>query len=884
METETVDETYQLKFKTNSGKIIIVNDELLDKIENYDNSSFPEGTKIIRLQPSIFDIHFANKNNLKIFRIPIICKIKISQVEKKLSLYSFRHLKLCLNKLKKEYTNPYFYSSYSRKNIYINDSNIEEIDFSYETEIEIKEKKKEDEIQNINNIYTNINNIYIENSGDMTYEYISPNYNKYFPKMTPENLSDKFNYIYSNNRKKLESNFKLFLDNKEEMIYPICGPHNIGKTITSLIIQKMNFFKGIKSLYLNLKYYLYEPLNEFETKIETLLKECCFFIENEQELLDLYNDFKKINGIDNVILFLNDYLISNNYSDKKFFLILDQYQAKYDYFGILTKLSKFKIFLLSSINDHDVKQNLIITYQDKKKQKKYEEEKKVKIISYTYYENLFDFQSFNKNIYENKIRNKLQTKEKKIEDNRIQEKFNFIKKILKQFNFIPKYYFGFIYNYNTIYDLMFYEFIKIFSKLYQFNLEETINRSKITILLDEKCLIEKNETDISNYKTLSKEEYIEYLKFIPLKYINYHLNEKGELYFYYSFPLLKDVLKNFLDYYDSKETFKISKDGSIRGKAFEKIIKIQFRVFNKFNIDGHLEVNSIINMDFTENYKLFDEDYIKGKKNILITQKNEQGRDYDFAIYMPKSHQLLLIQVKYQIENKLIKDKTEYLKTCKNVLTNCINAFHDNDIKNVYLLYISSEEYNNNRKKTVKFYLDKHKINCLFYSVTKDLFTFNFEKKIENLELENSFMLLPKIKDYVSQDIIIEKKEKEHKKNQILLGKKRKKPYNMDEIYETLKDYFSSQNIGFSMGKINEIGFIFDDFKVEINREKNYVVIFSLKKEDESMVDLEKQIGLIYYEHEQGIFLEVTKKKFFSNFEELFEIFTYSCYYGIGEK
>ena len=65
------------------------------------------------------------------------------------------------------------------------------------------------------------------------------------------------------------------------------------------------------------------------------------------------------------------------------------------------------------------------------------------------------------------------------------------------------------------------------------------------------------------------------------------------------------------------------------------------KIFNRLNIEGHLEVNTIINMDFTDNYKLLDEEYIQTKKNILITQENEQGKDYDFAIYKPENKQLI---------------------------------------------------------------------------------------------------------------------------------------------------------------------------------------------------------------------------------------------------
>ena len=298
--------------------------------------------------------------------------------------------------------------------------------------------------------------------------------------------------------------------------------------------------------------------------------------------------------------------------------------------------------------------------------------------------------------------------------------------------------------------MIFYEYINIFLKLIQFDLDETINREKIHTLIKEQYLIEEKE----NFeKTLSVEDYIIYLKYIPLKYINYHLNEKGKLYFYYSFPLFKYILNDFLNYYDSRHNFFFSQDGNERGTSFENILKIQFRVFNKLKIDGYLEVKSIINMNFTEDFKLLDKKYIEGKKNIFIAQKNKGGQDYDFAIYKPEVHQLLLVQSKYSIDNNLIKHKKEYVKSSLDVLNNFKKVIDDKNIQNVYLLYISSEEYNIKKKKTVKSLLEKNEINCLFYSVKDDKFSFNFEKKVHDLECEDSFLLYPKFGTYKKQEI-----------------------------------------------------------------------------------------------------------------------------------
>ena len=79
-------------------------------------------------------------------------------------------------------------------------------------------------------------------------------------------------------------------------------------------------------------------------------------------------------------MFLQKSLTEKNFLKNKFFLIIDQYQEKYDSINILDLFSEFKIFLLSSINDTDVKENLILTYQEKslKKYKLIEKKKSKK--------------------------------------------------------------------------------------------------------------------------------------------------------------------------------------------------------------------------------------------------------------------------------------------------------------------------------------------------------------------------------------------------------------------------------------------------------------------------------------------------------------------------
>ena len=159
----------------------------------------------------------------------------------------------------------------------------------------------------------------------------------------------------------MQIDFKKFLDNNSNKVYPICGPHNIGKTITALDIQKVHYSEEIKSLYINLKYYFHNPSEDFNQKIDVLIRECFYFIENAQELLELYNALKKIDKLNDMFSILLHYFKQKKWKQNQFFLIIVQYQTKYDSNNILGTFSSFKIFLISSVNDTDVKKNLVLS-------------------------------------------------------------------------------------------------------------------------------------------------------------------------------------------------------------------------------------------------------------------------------------------------------------------------------------------------------------------------------------------------------------------------------------------------------------------------------------------------------------------------------------------
>ena len=65
-------------------------------------------------------------------------------------------------------------------------------------------------------------------------------------------------------------------------------------------------------------------------------------------------------------------------------------------------------------------------------------------------------------------------------------------------------------------------------------------------------------------------------------------------------------------------------------------------------------------------YRNVDSNYFYNKKNILIFQKNTNGKLIDFIIFHPDRKTAFLIQAKYKITNSNVNNKSVYLKEVKN--------------------------------------------------------------------------------------------------------------------------------------------------------------------------------------------------------------------------
>ena len=907
----SIDELYNLIFEDKSKNKITVDKSILFKTNSGELSSFPEGTKLLEdiFETRFLKLKFPDDSIFKIFVHPIKCKFICPNSSTYIvDLYSYEHLRLILEKL--EFQSPFYYSNFFHKNIYIDKEKIEETKFNYDQIIEILEKT-DDKIK-IKNIYEELKELYSKEIS-YTYKFLNPNYNRYssFPDKDGLNLSESFRYLKSNVRTIILNKIEYFVNNtnsqvniselinenefslneNDPFLLPICGPHGNGKTITALYIHKYLYLNGKKGIYLNLKYFSNSSIN-LEDKIDALIKECFFIVDSEDELFFLYQSFLELNNFYPSLSQIKDFI--QNKKDNKIFMILDQYQEKYHFRNFLNHITNIKIILLSSINEKDVKANIILTYKNKcnvNKRNNIEILNPRGVIKYNYIENLVDKENFSIDSYKNIFRKKIEKYEN--DETKINNELNFTYEILEAFNFIPKYVFGYINYYDSIFDLMFHEYSNIFKKLDLFVKDTTINIEIIDNLIKDNILTNKNNNAT---KTIQEEKFVGYLTYIPLKYISYRKTIYGEYSFYYTFPLFEKILKEYIEYINSKSVFFKTNDNGQKGNTFEKIVKIQFKCFKKLNIDGYFKVNKLVNMDFTEKYKLINQNYFQDKHNIFIDQVNNYGEDYDFGIYQPQSKNLLLIQSKYIISHDTVKkNRSMYVNTAKNAL-NSFKKKTNEMAERVYFMFISSVEFNyKNRKYITEKILTKKMINCLFHSVKLENYTMDFRNDIKNIECKSSFMLIPNMNIYEQQihlyniyyENLIPSEGEKRKTNKILLRKKNIKTVNLKDLHREIIAYVKKngclkKEIIPTLGSFKTFYNYLKINKILINEKTEYAFIFYIDKFGK--FDKDKELGLIYFGDEQNYHFYFSNKKYYNNCVDLINKFEEYFYYAIGIK
>ena len=536
---------------------------------------------------------------------------------------------------------------------------------------------------------------------------------------------DKEQYYLSENRRSLKCEIDKFYENKErnkisDLIYGLFGNYASGK---SIFLMDYNYEVECPSIYLNLK--ILKKARETKGFISLLTSELMnFFFKLGKKYKDYENFVNQIipNGnveFNQIILSIIDKLKENDG-----IIILDQYQEnifindsfilkmkKYLY----DKSSKLKIIIASSMNNGSIRDAYIklITngkINEKDSEVNDEKNKNNNYIPYHFVERLID--------------NELMEKKINKEDNKYNDKF---KETIKMFNYLPLYFSLCKQNINNLDSFISTTKIRINDKINAF-LKKDDNLGKI----DEIRKMINNEIEVCDLSI--------YSNWIPFKYFYIEILDNKRILRCY-FPLVKEIwIENIMNKTVNLFDGEINYDGSVIGSLLELnlVIKLKQKKLNT------LDINSIVQVDCLNEMKEIIETDTNDfqNKNILITQKNQNGKNFDLGYIKGNKidkPRFVYIQVKKGNSNNKID--LQHAKLRFNETKHRFKTLFNLDPEDCNLIYISIVNDKINKALTThnNYKIDKNKkvgdlgkdINSIVYSINS----------LENFCLENSILL-----------------------------------------------------------------------------------------------------------------------------------------------
>lgn len=533
--------------------------------------------------------------------------------------------------------------------------------------------------------------------------------------------AESFQYFDTELRKQTFLELDDFIHSNEKY-KAFTGISGTGKTITLL-----KFLTRISNdypiCYLNIKSLIKKSDTEKLASEFVKLFNKEYLYEYYTKLIQLLDKKNNILLWDKIIEIL-DYIINIEEIKKKIIIIIDQYKIGYDQnlklINIL-QLSKYtqkiQFIICSSIHETDIKSNITYSTVFKKLGLK-------KIIYYKFLNSLFSVENIIKN--------------------------DEIKDLMKQFNYIPKYYYKFITKYHADEKEVKDENL-LKQKINQF-LSDQFGNLKYKL----KCYFFDNNVDIINeYNNICrilqgekiKEINIVYIiENIPLKYCIYDINEEDNTIqispaFDFIFGPLRQVYKE-TSVHDLINVAKITKNRGEIGNIFDSLVNYHFDLEKKIfglqishviianEIFDFLYFKKIINeykdyylMEEIDLKKLFD------RKVIYIEQFNSNGKFVDggFLIPIPNTDSFALLLYQSSIKKRKHFSK-EYIYNYiyKNAKTNINNTFKI-DIQKIYFMYIIDMD----DKFTVNYCLQKG-IYYIFYDYKRSKFLYGNNVEIND--------------------------------------------------------------------------------------------------------------------------------------------------------
>ena len=492
--------------------------------------------------------------------------------------------------------------------------------------------KKNNDIPDYNKIYNyiknNSNNFNIHSGNDLSY-----NFSYYFS----QNKDSQFKFYYTRER----SEFNSFIQKKKKFL-AICGKYGMGKS-TSILF----YLKQINGCYINFKS-LFKNKNNICVWKEHIFNIELLSIFKYNKDLSLFNKLLENNReIDNIWELINEsikFCIDNKIQT---YFIFDQYKLEYDemYSNIIkiktliesNENNTVKIILISSINDEDVRNQLLYK---KNVNIKYEE-----ILPFNY-----DFKAF-----------------KSLKHQKVFEKY---------FENVLLYYILL----NNIEENEIDEFVKKEKEKIKNNLYNFLNKQNSLYSL----IINRNNFG----KKLTQYQFESLIQIISLKYMIVNKNDKI-IDFY--FPLIEEIIDEILTdeicshIFNPQKIYTQRNIGDFLEKKFTNAIKN-----NKIDLKELKDVYCYELKNIWKMMKINEEIKINinNLSNILLIQNDEQAEFIDLAII--ENENLIFIQCKKALKGK-IKIAINYneIENQKDFFSDKIYEIFKIKIKKIFILFIT---------------------------------------------------------------------------------------------------------------------------------------------------------------------------------------------------
>lgn len=650
---------------------------------------------------------------------------------------------------------------------------------------------------------------FIEDCLNIEKDYTPNLYSAYFYQYFPSEFSSKkndgdkiFKYIQNDKRKEILFNIQILLSFDEIKKFKITGPFACGKSMTLFKISKARH----NIIYINLK--VVKCLKGNIEFLKMLFSECSRLSLDIKQKEEFKKKIKVIDLSQNrlkILLIIIEIVLG--LINSNIILILDQYKIKnikyYQFFeseieNLIKEKKNLKIVYCSSINDNEIRNDLIPTFTKFKGQKF-----DLDVNSQNYYFYYFDLYKQKKSndilfiLFNNNMRYIKIIQEKGFSSGKIvvNDKIN---KKLKEF------------------------------QQYQRNKDTIINNYNLAdILLFLKGIINEKH---------SLKNLLEIISCCPLKYFILDINSDIDSFiikpiFPYMIYFISDYLKNE----DCTKYFKEEKyniltylSNKVKGEYFEYSSKLGLKnaINNLYNqkceevfVDQIATMNEITN-PFEYFISTLENENINDEEEEINIKDEREGKDDEITVYLKD-------EIKEEEIRKKINDY--YKKELGN-----FNIFNEKKINQ------KNDDLNNKLKN---FGLPTDYIENVLFKEISDYRKEIFEKKVNNIL--NEIM------------IAIDKKKKKKNINEEYINisiKKKKKIKKNDEISQSIisikKVYNGNENIFIdqlnSNGKIVDYAFLFgekDNKKLVTFQMKCYSTLTTLDNIFEDKTKIKEKIS-----------------------------------------